>query len=245
MPDKTIFERFNTRFSRDILVNLGEKPATRAMRIWERADLPEPSPREYNFNGSIISVPLPKHGISFVFRSKSRNPLMHDIYEGSLTRNDHLLQPLYRRILDDTACFEIRPGIKRVHPHPSDLEKLKAHLKEAGLKIHSQQDGIFGVLPSPGRDLVVANAIAVKKKGKAQHEETATPRQSLVYSELADYIRNAFVSASSTRIGEALRLCRDIASKPEGDAGKILYDVWAKGKTENDQDAGPTLIISP
>lgn len=242
MPVKTSTHRFETRFTQELMIQVGEKAAVRGLRIWERTGLPEP--KSYNYGDFSVSVPLNEHGISFVFRAKSRNPFLHDIYEGSLAKHDDLLQPLYRRMLDDGSCFEVRPGIRRIQAKKEEQDILAKSLKKSGLKIRDREDGVFGLLPGDKRELVVANALAVKRSRKDAGGNIELTRQSRIFGPLSDYVGDAFKSASSVRIQDALQVCKEIAQKQDGDAGKILYGIWAQRPAQGDRRAEPALIIS-
>lgn len=244
VPRIVELDHFQSDFSEHVFIQVGAKAAKRAMRLWQRTGLPEPARNQFSYNDHSVAVPLNEYGISFVFRAKSRNPFMHDLYEGSLVRHDALLQPLYRRALDDMACFEIRPGIKRVRASEKELAALKHVLKEGGLKFYARDDAMIGVLPTGRRDLVVANPSAIKRRKKRGAAPVDMPLQSKVFGELAAYVTDAFSSASKTRIEDALGVCRAIVSKPEGDPGKILHGVWSIRKVNNLEMAEPRPVIS-
>jgi hypothetical protein len=244
MPKIIEFEHFQSDFSQLVFMQIGAKAAKRAMRIWDRMGLPEPSRNQFSYTARSVAVPLNEYGISCVFRSRSRNPLMHSLYEGSLARHDAVLQPLHRRFLDDGSCMEIRPGIKRVRAQEEEITFLRKSLKEAGLKIHLQDDAMVGVLPTGKRDLVIANSGAIKRSKKTEQAETPLPLQSEIFGELQTYVSDAFKSASKERIRDALGVCRDIVCKPDNDPAKILYGVWETRRTSSDDLVGPRPIVS-
>lgn len=225
MPKRTIIDRFNTYFSGDLLVQLGEKAAMRAMRIWKRTGLPEPSDDEYFYGDHGITVALNRSGLALVFRARSQNFLRHSSYEAGMVRDDHVLQPLYRRALDENACFEVRPGIKRAGVTAKDVKQISVSLKEAGLALHAGQAGFIGLLPTGARDLVVANTHMLRVKGKMQGGGQ-TQLQDKIYGALSAQVAEAFISASPTRIADMFNNCRDITARKEGDPRKILYASW-------------------
>lgn len=228
MPDKSIFERFNTRFSRDMLVQLGEKAATRAMRIWTRTGLPEPIEGEYLYGAHEITVQLNQSGIALVFRSKSANVFERGIYNASITPNDNILQPLYRRVLSDDACFDVRPGVKRPGISKDEVKGVVKSLKKEGFFMKDPEGGFMGLLPTSDRHIVVANATSLNLKGRV-NQDAQTPVQDQIYGALSAQVTDAFVSASPKRIVEMFNACRDITARKEGDPGKILFSSWSNG----------------
>lgn len=226
MPATKLFDHFDSDFSYALLVQLGEKAALRARRIWARTALPEPREGEFIYGAHSVTVPLNRSGIAFVFRSRSRNVLERGLYEGSLAMHDRILQPLYRRELDGQSCFEIRPGIRRVGASDAELKSIAQDLKQSGLSFHIRDAGYVGLLPIPGRALVVANMAAVRVASKNfQHDVPVT--QAKIYGTLSAHVSDAFARASTNDIQQVLEACRIIRSLPEGDPNKILHASWS------------------
>jgi hypothetical protein len=228
MLRKSILDRFNTRFSYDLFMQLGEKAATRAARIWNRTGLPEPREGEYLYGENEVTVPLNRSGIALVFRSKSTNVFQRGIYQASLVPNDNVLQPLYRKILSDDASFEVRPGVKRPGANNDEVREIVKSLKKQGFVLKEPDAGFLGVLPTQKRHIVVANITRLNFKGKAK-QGGETPVHNQVYGALAAQVTDAFASASTKRITDMFNVCRDIASLKDGDPGKILYSSWSSG----------------
>lgn len=218
------------RFDDELFRRFGRKARTTACAILEGLELPLPKTRDYFWGKESLQVFLQQQGLVLRFG------------QPSLARiSDYTLQPLQKIALDDTADFELMPGIQ-VGGSAFDKIRLKALLALRGESFPRKEmtrSNIGYIKTSHGCDhkLILDRCAVVpllrtfnSASGAMVERNEAAPVQAAYFREIKAHVQQAFSGSALTirRVEKdtLFKLCEDHAALPEDAPGKRLFNDW-------------------